>query len=278
MAALTYPAIDPVAVRIGPFALRWYGIAYLLGFVAAGLIVRWLVRRWELNLSDDDLLTIVLAAVIGVLIGGRLGYVVFYGGDYFWRNPARILAIWDGGMSFHGGLAGILVAGAIVAASMRVPFLTITDLGAVGAPVGLFLGRLANFVNGELWGRTTTVPWGIVFPGAGPLPRHPSQLYEALLEGVGIFVVVLWLAMRRPNPPRGVILGTLLTLYGVFRIFVEFVRQPDVQIGTHGFFAGWLTMGMILSAPLVLAGVALLWWSLKRGLPEVGRPESGAAG
>jgi len=278
MAALTYPAIDPVAVRIGPFALRWYGIAYLLGFVAAGLIVRWLVRRWELNLSDDDLLTIVLAAVIGVLIGGRLGYVVFYGGDYFWRNPARILAIWDGGMSLHGGLAGILVAGAIVAASMRVPFLTITDLGAVGAPVGLFLGRLANFVNGELWGRTTTVPWGIVFPGAGPLPRHPSQLYEALLEGVGIFVVVLWLAMRRPNPPRGVILGTLLTLYGVFRIFVEFVRQPDVQIGTHGFFAGWLTMGMILSAPLVLAGVALLWWSLKRGLPEVGRPESGAAG
>jgi len=278
MAAFTYPAINPVALRFGPFALRWYGIAYLLGFVAAGLIMRWLVRRWELNLSDDDLLTIVLAAVIGVLIGGRLGYVVFYGGDYFWRNPARILAIWDGGMSFHGGLAGILVAGAVVAATMRVPFLTITDLGAVGAPVGLFFGRLANFVNGELWGRTTTVPWGIVFPGAGPLPRHPSQLYEALLEGVVIFVVVLWIALRRPNPPRGVILGTLLTLYGVFRIFVEFFRQPDVQIGAHGFFAGWLTMGMILSAPLVIAGVALIWWSLKRGLPEVGRPGTDTAG
>jgi phosphatidylglycerol:prolipoprotein diacylglycerol transferase len=273
MAAIAYPAINPVALQIGPLSLRWYGIAYLIGFVAAGLIMRWLVRRWGIALSDDDLLTIVLAAVIGVLLGGRLGYVLFYGGGYFWSHPAQVLAIWDGGMSFHGGLAGILVAAVVVASTMRIPFLTLADLGSAGAPVGLFFGRLANFVNGELWGRVTTVPWGIVFPGAGLLPRHPSQLYEAVLEGLVILLVVLWQATRRPNLPRGVIFGTLLTLYGVFRIFVEFFRQPDVQVGAGGFFAGWLTMGMILSAPLVVAGVAVIVWSARRALPQQGRRE-----
>ena len=272
MAALAYPAFNPVALRIGPFALRWYGIAYLAGFVIAGFIMRWLVRRWDLKVSDDDLLTIVLAAVIGVLLGGRLGYVLFYGDGYFWQHPAQILAIWDGGMSFHGGLAGILIAAAVVSTMMRIPFLTLADLGSVGAPVGLFFGRLANFINGELWGRTTTVPWGMVFPGAGPLPRHPSQLYEAALEGLVILAVALWLATRRPNPARGVIFGTLMTLYGIFRIFVEFFRQPDVQVGAHGFFAGWLTMGMILSVPLVVIGVAVIVWSKRRGFPELGRP------
>ena len=277
MAAFAYPALDPIALRVGPFALRWYGIAYRVGFVAAGFIMRWLVRRWKLSLSDDDLLTIVLAAVLGVLLGGRLGYVLFYGGGYFWSHPAQILAIWDGGMSFHGGLAGILVAAVVVATTMRVPFMTLVDLGSVGAPVGLFFGRLANFINGELWGRQTGVPWGVVFPGAGSRPRHPSQLYEAVLEGLVILAVVLWLAMRKPILPRGVIFGTLLTLYGVFRIFIEFFRQPDVQVGAHGFFAGWLTMGMILSVPLVIAGVAVIVWSRARALPQMGRPELSAA-
>jgi len=271
MAAFAYPAFDPIALRIGPFALRWYGIAYLTGFVVAGFVMRWLVRRWEISLDDDDLLTIVLAAVVGVLLGGRLGYVLFYGGSYFWSHPSQILAIWDGGMSFHGGLLGILVAAIVVAATMRVPFMTLVDLGSVGAPVGLFCGRLANFVNGELWGRETSVAWGVVFPSAGPMPRHPSQLYEAVLEGLVILAVVLWLSTRKPNPPRGVIFGTLLTLYGAFRIFVEFFRQPDVQVGASGFFAGWLTMGMILSVPLVIAGIAVIVWSSARGLPEVGR-------
>ena len=183
LAAIAFPAIDPIAFQVGPFAVRWYGIAYLLGFLGAYLVMRWLIGRWKLNISDDDLLTIILAAVVGVVVGGRLGYVLFYGDGYYWSHPAQILALWDGGMSFHGGLAGILLAAAVVAATMRIPWLTLCDLGSVGAPIGLFFGRIANFVNQELWGRVTTVPWGVVFPGAGPAPRHPSQLYEALLEG-----------------------------------------------------------------------------------------------
>lgn len=270
---IAYPAINPVALKLGPFAVRWYGLAYLVAFVAAGLVMRWLVERWDLGLSDDDQLTIVLAAVIGVIVGGRLGYVLVYGAGYFWEHPSAAFAIWDGGMSFHGGLAGILVAALVVSRTMGIPFLTLCDVGSIGAPVGLFLGRIANFVNGELWGRVTTLPWGVVFPGAGPLPRHPSQLYEAILEGLVVFAVMLWLAKRRPSLSRGVILGWLLTLYGVFRIFVEFFRQPDIQMGTKGFLAGWLTTGQLLSAPLVLLGVWLIFWASRANLPEAGRTE-----
>lgn len=273
IAALTYPAIDPVALRLGPFAVHWYGIAYLVGFAAAYGVMHLLVRRWKLNLSDDDLLSVVLAAVIGVLLGGRLGYVLLYGGIEYLKSPMKILAVWDGGMSFHGGLAGILVAGAIVGWRMRVPWLTLCDLGAVGAPVGIFFGRIANFVNDELWGRVATVPWAVVFPSGGPLPRHPSQLYEAVLEGLVIFGVVMWVALRGEVPKRGVLLGTLLTMYGSFRILVEFFREPDVQIG---FLWGGATMGQLLSVPLLVAGVALVVWSNRRGLPQQGRPvESG---
>ena len=216
------------------------------------------------------MLNIVLAAIVGVLVGGRLGYVLFYGGNTYLRNPAEILAVWDGGMSFHGGLVGILVAGVVVARTMRIPWLTLCDLGSVGAPIGLFFGRVANFVNGELWGRVTTAPWGVVFPGAGPLPRHPSQLYEALLEGLVTFLVLLWIATRRASPPRGVIFGWLLTLYGMFRIVVEFFRQPDVQIG---FLPGGITMGQLLSMPVLVAGMTLVVWSARRGLPEQGRTQ-----
>jgi phosphatidylglycerol:prolipoprotein diacylglycerol transferase len=272
VAAIQYPALDPIALRVGPFAVHWYGIAYLVGFAGAFFVMRWLVHRWRLNLTDDDLLTIVLAAIVGVLLGGRLGYVLFYGGSYYLRRPGQIAAIWDGGMSFHGGLAGILVAGVVVAATMRIPWLTLCDLGSVGAPIGFFFGRMANFVNQELWGRVTTVPWGVIFPNAGPLPRHPSQLYEAALEGVVLLAVLLWIATRRPNPPRGVVFGWLLTLYGVFRIAVEFFRQPDVQIG---FLPGGATMGQLLSVPLVVVGVGVIVWSYRRGLSERGRPEAG---
>ena len=269
LAAIAFPLIDPIAFQVGPFAVRWYGIAYLLGFLGAYLVMRWLVGRWRLNISDDDQLTIILAAVVGVVLGGRLGYVAFYGGGYYWSHPAQILAVWDGGMSFHGGLVGILLAALVVSVTMRIPWLTLCDLGAVGAPVGLFFGRLANFVNQELWGRVTTAPWGVVFPGAGPSPRHPSQLYEALLEGVAVFLVMIVLAARRDPLPRGVLIGVLLSLYGVFRISVEFVREPDAQVG---FLPGGMTMGQALSAPLVLCGVALAVWSLWRDLPEKGRP------
>ncbi|MDR3687034.1 MAG: prolipoprotein diacylglyceryl transferase [Coriobacteriia bacterium] len=270
---IAFPAIDPVALHLGPISIRWYGLAYVAAFIVAGFVMHWLVDRWKLNISDDDQLTIVIAAVIGVIVGGRLGYVLVYGGGFFLSNPARIFAIWDGGMSFHGGLAGILIAGVVVSRMMGIPWLTLCDLGSVGAPVGIFFGRIANFINGELWGRPTNVPWAMVFPNADALPRHPSQLYEALLEGLVLFLVMLWFATRRPNPPRGVILGWLLTLYGVFRIFVEFFRQPDIQMGAKGFLAFGVTTGQLLSVPMVIAGVWLIVWAGRRGLPELGRPE-----
>ena len=268
MGVLAYPGIDPVALRIGPLAVRWYGIAYVAGFAVAYGIMRELVRRWKLNLSEDDMLNIVLAAVVGVLLGGRLGYVLLYGGLDYLRDPLKILAVWDGGMSFHGGLAGILIAGGLVAWRMGIPWLTLCDLGSVGAPAGIFFGRLANFINDELWGRVTTAPWGVVFPSGGPLPRHPSQLYEAALEGLVTFAVVLWIATREKPASRGVVLGWLLMLYGIFRITIESFREPDAQIG---FLVGGATMGQLLSVPLVIAGIFLVIWSMRRGLPELGR-------
>jgi phosphatidylglycerol:prolipoprotein diacylglycerol transferase len=269
LAVIGYPAIDPVALRIGPLTIRWYGLAYLVGFVGAALVARWLIRRWRLAISDDDLMTILLGAVIGVVVGGRLGYVLFYGGGDYLRDPGAVLALWDGGMSFHGGLVGIMVAGVVVSRILRIPLLTLWDIGAVGAPIGLGLGRLANFVNGELWGRVSNAPWAMVFPGAGPLARHPSQLYEAALEGAVLLTVMVLLARRLPPRPRGELVGWVLALYGVFRICVEFFREPDVQLG---FIAGhWMTMGMVLSVPMVVAGVAIIAAARRAGLPQEGR-------
>lgn len=271
LAALAYPGIDPVAFRLGPVAVHWYGLAYVVGFIAAYFAMRSLVRRWDINLTEDDMLNIVLGSIVGVIVGGRLGYVIFYGDGYYLTHPAEVFAIWDGGMSFHGGLAGILIAGVVMSRVMGVPWLTLCDLGALGAPVGFFFGRVANFINAELWGRVTDVPWAMVFPGAGPLPRHPSQLYEAALEGLALFVVVWLLSRAQPPRPRGELFGWFLAGYGVSRIAVEFFREPDTQLG---FLAGgWLTMGMALSLPLVIGGVAVIVWSRRRGLPELGRPE-----
>ncbi len=253
LAAIPYPDIDPVLVSIGPFAVRWYGLAYVLGFILAGLLLRRLNERWKVGLTTDQQIDIVLAAIVGLVVGARLGYVLFYGVGTYWSDPLSIFAIWDAGMSFHGGLIGILLAGYFVSRRVGVPFLRLADMGAVGAPIGLFLGRLANFINGELWGRTADVPWAMVFPGAGSLPRHPSQLYEALLEGIVLFVVMLVLARRRRGD--GFQLGMLLALYGVFRIFVEFFREPDVQLG---FIVDRFTMGQLLSLPMIVAGVWLI--------------------
>ena len=254
MAAFVFPPLDPIAFRLGPLAVRWYGLAYMVAFLAGWLILKWLDERWGLELGPDGRAEAVLAAVIGVVAGGRLGYVFFYGAGAYWREPIRIIQMWDGGMSFHGGLAGILIAGLWIARRYNVPFLRLTDAGSVAAPIGLFLGRIANFINDELWGRVTTSPWGVVFPNAGPLPRHPSQLYEAGLEGVVLFGVMLLLTRR--DRPAGEITGWLLTLYAVFRIFVEFFREPDIQIG---FLAGGITMGQVLTIPVLLAGLWLLW-------------------
>lgn len=268
--ALAYPDIDPVALRFAGLQVRWYGLAYVSAFAGSFFLARWIIRRWKLDISDDDMLSIILAAVIGVVVGGRLGYVLLYSGGAGPRNLVDVIAIWSGGMSFHGGLAGVLIAGLVVARRLHIPWLTLGDLGAACAPIGLFFGRLANFINDELWGRVTRVPWGVVFPSGGPMPRHPSQLYEAVLEGVVIFAVMIWLATRSNPPARGTMLGWLLTMYGAFRMLAELFRQPDVQIG---FLPSGATMGQLLSVPVLIGGIALLFWVRRHPLTQEGRTD-----
>ncbi len=264
-----YHGIDPVALSLGPLTIRWYGIAYVLGFVCAALIVWRVARRWRVSVDVDSLLTIMICVIVGVIVGGRLGYVLFYGDGYYLAHPLEIVMFNKGGMSFHGGLVGALVSGIPAARLTRIPYLTLADLGCIAAPAGLFFGRCANFINGELWGAPTDAPWGVVFGGAaGLMPRHPSQLYEALLEGVVIFCVLYALSRRVPPRPRGTFLGAFLVMYGTFRFLVEFVREPDAQLGY--LWGGWLTMGQVLSAPLVLVGVGVLAYALSRRLPQRG--------
>jgi len=254
VAALTFPQIDPIIFAVGPFAVRWYGLAYVAGFIVAIVIVARLNRRWEVGLSEDDLFSMFIYGSLGLVLGARVGYMLFYALPQLLSDPLSLFRTTEGGMSFHGGLAGIIIAGYLLARRIGVPLLRLADLVAVGAPAGIFFGRLANFINGELWGRVTEAPWGMVFPGAGPLPRHPSQLYEAALEGVVLLIVMLALARRKR--PDGEILGWLLTLYGAFRFLVEFVREPDSHLGA---ILGPLSMGQLLTLPVFAAGVWLLW-------------------
>lgn len=265
-----YQLIDPVIVSVGPLSVRWYGVAYVVGFILAGLVVYFYARHWKLRFSGYDVLVFVCYCAFGVIIGARLGYCLLYGDGYYLANPMEILALGNGGMSFHGGLVGIVVAGVIYSLVYNVPFLTLADLVSCGVPLGLLFGRCANFVNGELYGASTTLPIGVDFTGSG-IMYHPSQLYEALLEGLVIFLVLFALS-RKSNPPRprGSFLGTFLTLYGVFRILIEFVRLPDVQIGY--FFGTWGTMGQLLSLPMVVVGICLIAWSCVRKLPQRGMP------
>ena len=267
-----YQMLDPIAVQIGPLQIRWYGLAYVAGFICAFLILGNLSKRWRVRVNEDAFFVIVFSVILGVIIGGRAGYVLFYGDGYYLQHPEKILAFNEGGMSFHGGLIGVLVGGYIASRITHIPFLTLADMGAVGAAIGLFFGRCANFVNGELWGAPTDLPWGVVFGGAaGTMPRHPSQLYEALLEGVVIFCVLFALSRKNPPRPRGTFIGLFLVMYGVFRFLVEFVREPDVQLGY--LWGGWLTMGQVLSVPLIVAGIALLIYAVTMKLPQEGLPE-----
>ena len=267
-----YQNLDPVAFSVGPVSVRWYGLAYVLGFLLAGLLMSRLARRWKLRFDSDALLTIICCVIVGVIIGARLGYCLFYGAGEYLENPLEILALNHGGMSFHGGLVGALLAGILAAKLTGIPYLTLADMGSIVAPIGLFLGRCANFVNGELWGDFTDLPWGVVFGGAaGNMPRHPSQLYEALLEGVLLFIILFALSRKLPPRPRGTFIGVFLTLYGCFRFLIEFVRQPDAQLGY--LWGGWLTMGQVLSVPLIVAGVVVLVYALRKKLPQQGLPE-----
>ena len=267
-----YQGLDPIAFSLGPLVVRWYGLAYVLGFVCVAAIIYFVAKRWKLGMSEDNLLTLMVCAIVGVVLGARIGYVLFYGDGYYLSHPLEILAFNQGGMSFHGGLVGLLIGGAVAARMTRIPFLTLADLGSIAAPIGLFFGRCANFVNGELWGAPTDGPLGVVFGGAaGMMPRHPSQLYEAVLEGIVIFCVLFALSRKRPPRPQGTFLGAFLVLYGIFRFLIEFVREPDVQLGY--LWGGWLTMGQVLSAPLIVAGIALLIYAARTRHPQAGPQE-----
>ena len=267
-----YQNLDPIAFSLGPITVRWYGIAYILGFICAAFIMYKVSKRWKVRIDADALITILLCVIIGVIIGGRLGYVLFYTNGTYWSNPLEILAFNHGGMSFHGGLIGALVAGIVAAKFTKIPYLTLADLGCIGAPIGLFFGRCANFINGELWGAPTDVAWGVVFGGsAGSMPRHPSQLYEAVLEGIILFLVLYLLSRKLPPRPRGTFFGIFLIMYGCFRFVIEFVREPDVQLGY--LWGGWLTMGQLLSVPLILVGIGVLVYAIKMKLPQQGLPE-----
>lgn len=259
---LTFPQIDPVIIQIGPLAVRWYGMMYLLGFLAGYLIIRHLSKERQLPLDSDQLSDLLFYAVVGVILGGRIGYTLFYNFAYYSQHPLKILAVWEGGMSFHGGLLGVVVAALLFCWRRSLPVLLTGDILVTAAAPGLGFGRLGNFINGELWGRVTDVPWGIVFPGAdaGSLPRHPSQLYEAFLEG-GVLWLILWLLHRRKVAP-GVPFFTFFLGYGTFRFVVEFFRQPDAHLG---FLWGGASMGQLLSLPMILAGVIGIIVCLRRG-------------
>ena len=255
---MKYPDIDPVLIHIGPLQIRWYGLMYVIGFLLAYYILLKTSSRRGHDLTRQDIGDFLLYVIVGVVVGARLGYCIIYDLSYYFHSPLQVLALWEGGMSFHGGALGVLIAGWIYALRKNKPFLMLADLGALATPLGLFFGRIGNFINGELYGRPTKVPWGIVFPGAGEHPRHPSQLYEAFFEGVMLFAILLWLSKRRV--PQGFLLGTFLFGYGVFRFFLEFFREPDPQLG---FIAGPFTMGQLLCSIMVGFGGYLCWLSLR---------------
>lgn len=265
LTVLTFPQIDPVLLQIGPLAVHWYGLGYVVGILFAWWYARRLVtndRLWGPGgsaISPVDIDDFLIWAAAGVVLGGRLGYILFYDFARYIENPASIFAVWQGGMSFHGGLTGVTIAMILFARRRGFSIWSLFDIIAAGVPVGFGLVRVTNFINSELWGRPTDVAWSFVFPNGGPDPRHPSQLYEALLEGLALFIVLRLLthsALKLKQP--GFVAGAMVAWYGASRIFVEFFREPDAHIGYLA--GGWLTMGMILSVPMVLLGV----WAMLR--------------
>ena len=259
--AIVFPTIDPVLIQIGPFAVRWYALAYIAGLVIGWRLMRRLAARAPHNLDPERIDDFLVWATIGVIIGGRLGYVLFYNFSYYMSHPGAIVQVWKGGMSFHGGLLGVVTAGYFYARKIKVPVLAFADLIAVVAPMGLFFGRIANFINAELYGRVTDVPWGVVFPGGGDAPRHPSQLYESALEGALLFVVLIVLYRLSCVRARfGFSAGVFFVGYGLARSFVELFRQPDAHIG---FLSFGTTTGQWLSVPMIAAGI----WLMVRAWP-----------
>lgn len=258
---LEFPIIDPVAFAIGPLKIRWYGICYIVGILSAWWLMNYRIRSPQYDWNREQVADLVFYATLGIIIGGRLGSVLFYNFPYYLENPFDIFKVWQGGMAFHGGLLGVLVAVYLYSRSIGKSFFSATDLLAPMVPIGLGAGRIGNFINGELWGRITEVPWGMVFPNAMPagIPRHPTQLYEACLEGLVLFIILWWYSSR-PRPLMSVS-ALFLIGYGVFRFSVEFLREPDAHLGFLAF--EWLTMGQLLSLPMILFGMLLFFMARK---------------
>lgn len=250
---IPFPNISPEIIKIGPFAVRWYGMMYLLGFLASYLLIKAQIKKKGLAFGAEFVESLFSYLILGLLFGARLGYVFFYNPIYYLSHPLEIFAVWQGGMSFHGGLIGVIVAGLIFSRKTFADFWILSDLIVVTAPIGIGLGRLGNFINAELYGRVTDVPWAMLFPSGGPLPRHPSQLYELFLEGILLFVIMLFLKNKKFS--SGVISGLFLIFYGTFRFIVEFFREPDAQVG---FILEFLTMGQFLCAVMVAAGLIII--------------------
>jgi phosphatidylglycerol:prolipoprotein diacylglycerol transferase len=255
---MNFPDIDPVALSLGPLQIHWYGLMYLFGFVGVWLLGRYRSERY--GWTSDEVEDLLFYGAIGVILGGRIGYILFYDLANYIEQPLNIFKVWQGGMSFHGGLIGVILAFWYFAKKTNRPFFAVSDFIAPFVPIGLFCGRIGNFINGELWGNVSDVPWAVVFPTGGPLARHPSQLYEAFLEGIILFII-LWFFSQRMRP-LGAISGLFLVGYGLFRFLVEFVRVPDEQLGHLAF--GWLTMGQILSSPMILLGLYFIWRSYNK--------------
>ena len=258
---LPYPQIDPVALAIGPLKIHWYGLMYLIGIGAAWLILSRRLNRFDPTWTKEKLSDLVFWVAMGVIVGGRLGYVLFYDLSAYIANPLLILEVWKGGMAFHGGLIGVMLAVWGFGKRNGKSFFQIMDFIAPVVPIGLGAGRIGNFINAELWGKASDVPWAMIFPtDPQQLARHPSQLYQFALEGVALFLI-LWLYSRKPRPTMAVS-GMFALFYGIFRFIVEFVRVPDAQLGYLAF--GWVTMGQILCIPMIAGGLLLIWWAYNR--------------
>jgi phosphatidylglycerol:prolipoprotein diacylglycerol transferase len=257
---LTVPQIDPIALEIGFLKVRWYGLMYLLAFLAFWWLGLRRAKRSDYPIQPEQVSDFLFYGAMGVILGGRIGYVLFYGMANLISDPLSLFRVWEGGMSYHGGMLGVFVAIALYARKLGTGFFNLSDFVAPLVPLGLFFGRIGNFINGELWGRPTDVPWGMVFPRVDDLARHPSSLYQASLEGLALFVI-LWLYSSRPRPTAAVS-GLFLIGYGGFRFLVEFFRQPDVQLGFVAFH--WMSMGQLLSLPMIITGIIMMAWAYRR--------------
>ena len=259
--AIPFPAIDPVAVAIGPFVVRWYALAYIVGLLLGWRYCLVLADRPPRLVERPDIDDFLVWATLGVVLGGRIGYVLFYQPGYYLQHPIEALYLWHGGMSFHGGALGVTLAILLFTRARRLPVLAFSDVIAEAIPIGLFFGRIANFINGELFGRETDIPWAMVFPNGGPVPRHPSQLYEAVCEGLLLFLLLLLAEHRGARRRPGIVTGLFLIGYAVARMSGELFRQPDAQLG---FLVFGTTMGQVLSIPVLIAGFILIWWARRQ--------------